>query len=229
MVEKAVARHVDDAPLQRVLRRKGDGVHDEIELAPVLGDALEHRLHLAGRVHVERHDDRRFELARERLDVFLRLVVEIGHGDLGAERPERLGAAPGDRIFVGDADDEALLAFEELGFDGGDHGRLPLAVGFERLPLQVALGDFLELAKGLASVLGIVDVRDLPAVDLQMALAPGSDIDLELVVPHRRDELLHRRASPRRPGLDRLPIRLVCSHFTGSRLPQSGHNAISGT
>ena len=126
--EKTLPRHVDDAPLQRLLGREGDRMHDEIELAPILGDALEHRLHLAGRAHVERHDDRRLELARERLDVFLRLVVEIGHRELGAERAERLGAAPGDRVFVGDADDQASLAFEQLGFDHRDHGRVPLAL-----------------------------------------------------------------------------------------------------
>ena len=128
VVEKAVARHIDDAALQRVLGRKGDRVHDEIELAPVLADAFEHRLHLAGRVHVERHEDRRFELAGQRLDVFLRLVVEIGDRELRAERPERLGATPGDRVIVGDADDQSLLAFQQLGLHGGNHGEFPLTL-----------------------------------------------------------------------------------------------------
>src|SRR4029077_18971133 len=41
------------------------------KFAPILGDAFEHRLQLAGCAHVERHQDRRFELAGERLDVFL--------------------------------------------------------------------------------------------------------------------------------------------------------------
>jgi hypothetical protein len=74
-----------------------------------------------GGAHVERHQDRGFELAGERLDVFLCFVVEVGHRQLGAERPESLGAAPGDRLLIGDADDETSLAFEELGFDDGDH------------------------------------------------------------------------------------------------------------
>ena len=108
VVEKAVPRHVDDASLQRLLRREGDRMDDEIELAPRLGDPFEHRLHLARHAHVERHDDRRFEFACERLDVFLGLVVEIGHREFGAERAECLGAAPGDRMFIGNADDEAL-------------------------------------------------------------------------------------------------------------------------
>ena len=52
-------------------------MHDEIQLAPFLGDAFEHRLHLAQRAHVERHQDRRLDLARKRLDIFLCLVVEV--------------------------------------------------------------------------------------------------------------------------------------------------------
>ena len=136
VVRKPVPRHVDDAPLQRLLGREGDGMDDEIELAPLLGDALEHRLHLAGRVHVERHEDRRFQLLRQRLDIFLCLLVEIGDGELGAERAEGLGAAPGDRVLVGDADDEAPLAFEELGFDDGDHGGCPLFPDAIPVPAQ---------------------------------------------------------------------------------------------
>ena len=85
----------------------------EIERAPLLADALEHRLHLALDADVERHDDRRLELARQRLDEFLGLVVQIGDRELGAERAERLGAAPGDGLIVGDADDQPSLAFEQ--------------------------------------------------------------------------------------------------------------------
>jgi hypothetical protein len=33
-----------------------------------------------------------------------------------------------------------------------------------------------ELAKGLASVLAVIDVCDFPTVDLQMAFAPGCDV-----------------------------------------------------
>src|SRR5262249_15159654 len=64
--EKTLPRDVDDAPLQRLFRRERDGMHDEIELAPILGDAFEHRFHLARRAHVERHQNRSFELAGER-------------------------------------------------------------------------------------------------------------------------------------------------------------------
>ena len=130
--EKALARDVDDAPLQRVFRGKRDRVHGKVEPAPVLADALENRLHLAPFAHVERHHDRRLELASERLDVFLCLVVEIGDRELGSQRAERLGAAPSDRIFIGNADDEAFFALEQLGFYDRDHRLNPLCGEFER-------------------------------------------------------------------------------------------------
>ena len=76
----------------------------------VVADAFEHCFHLAGRADVERHEDRSVELARERLDIFFGLVIEIGDRDLSAERPKCLGAAPGDRLLVCDPDDETLLA-----------------------------------------------------------------------------------------------------------------------
>jgi hypothetical protein len=54
------------------------------------------------------------------LDVGLRLVVQIGDGEFGPERPEGPGTAVVDRVLVRDADDEALLALE------------PAQVGIER-------------------------------------------------------------------------------------------------
>ena len=210
--EEAVPRHVDDAALQRLLGREGDGVDDKIELAPVLGDTFEDRLHLAGRAHVERHHDRSFQLAGERLDVFLRLVVEIGHRQLRPERPERLGAAPRDRLVVGNADDEAPLAFEQLGLGGGNHGGTPLALGFGRPRLQVLVGDPLEVAKCLASVLGVIDVGDFPAVDFQMALAPGGDIYFKLVVSDGCDKLLNGGALPDGQSFLRFPVWMSRGH-----------------
>ena len=107
--------------MQRLLGGERDRVDDEIELAPFLGDAFKHGFHLTGRADVERHHDRGFELVRQRLDIFLRLVVQIGDGQLRSQRAERLGAAPGDRLVIGDADDETFLAFEQLGFDDRNH------------------------------------------------------------------------------------------------------------
>ena len=53
------------------------------------------------------------DLLGERIDVALRLFVEIGDGEIGAEGVKGLGASPGDRLVVGDAGDERLLSLEQ--------------------------------------------------------------------------------------------------------------------
>ena len=153
-----------------------------------------------------------FELACERLYIFLSFIVEVGDSDLCPKRPECLGTAPGDRILVGNTNDEAPFTFKQLGFYGGNHGGLLLAIGFEWLPRQIANGHFIELAEGLAPVLGVVDVCDLPAVDLQVALAPGGDIDFKFVGPHRCREFLCGGAFARGQIYVCFPIDLARSH-----------------
>ena len=61
---------------------------------------------------VERHEDRRFQRLRQRLDMLLGALVQIGDGELGAQGAKRLGATPGDRLVVGDADDQAFFALQ---------------------------------------------------------------------------------------------------------------------
>ena len=95
---------------------------DEIQLSPILRDAVEHRFHLAFLHHVQRQEQFGLDLARERLDVGLGLVGQVGDRKLGSERTEGAGTAPCDRLVVGDTDDQAALAFEQLGLgDGKGH------------------------------------------------------------------------------------------------------------
>ena len=54
--------------------------------------------------------------------------------------------------------------------------------GSSTCPCKVALSDLREVAKGLASVLCVVDMCDFPAVDLQVALTPGGDVDFKFLV-----------------------------------------------
>ena len=76
-----------------------------------------------GTADIHRQEDRSFDLPRQRLDMGLGLVVEIGDRELGAERAEGARAAPCDRAVVGDADDQALAAVKQLGGDVGEgHG-----------------------------------------------------------------------------------------------------------
>jgi hypothetical protein len=75
---------------------------------------------LPRRVDVEWHKNRGFKGTRERLDKFLGFIVEVRDGNFSSECPESFGASPGDGTFVGNTDNEALLAFEELGFHRGE-------------------------------------------------------------------------------------------------------------
>ena len=104
--------HIDYPSVKRILRRERDRVDEKIELSPFLANSIKYRLRLPGNADIQRHEDRRFELARERLHMFLCLFIEIGDGEVGSQGAERLGAAPGDRLLVGDADDQAFAPFE---------------------------------------------------------------------------------------------------------------------
>ena len=83
---------------------------------------------------------------------------------------------------------------------------------FECLPLKIALGNLLEIAKGLTSIFPILDLRYLPAIDPQMPLPSGSDIYFKRIGSNGRDELLESGASSHRNILVRLPACFSCSH-----------------
>ena len=109
---KPFGRAVEQPALQVLLGRPGDGVHQDVQPPPVLGDALEQRLQLARLRDVERHEDGRIQRPRQRLDVGLGLLVEVGDRQLGAQLAEGARAAVGDGVLVGDAHHERLLVLE---------------------------------------------------------------------------------------------------------------------
>src|SRR5207245_3498506 len=111
-----------------------------------------------------------------RLDVFLRLVVEIGHGELSSERPECFSAAPSDRIFIGNADDEAFLALEQLGLYDGNHGGNPLVLGFECFRLEITLGNILTSLRARGLIFRSLTCANSATVGLQK----GSDLECTL-------------------------------------------------
>src|SRR5215467_9211740 len=94
-----------------------------VETSPFFLNSFKDGFHLPRRAHVERHQDWRFELAGERLDKLLCLLIEIGDSDFGPEGAERLRTPPGDGLVVGNADDEALLALEQGGLGDWNHCR----------------------------------------------------------------------------------------------------------
>ena len=96
-------------------------MYDKIECAPLFGNPLKNSLHLPWRIDIEWHDNRCFDLARQRFDIFPGFVVDVSYGHFSAERPERFGTASGNRIFVGNPDDQTSITLEELGFHCRKH------------------------------------------------------------------------------------------------------------
>ena len=113
----ARAKPSRDTSATRPCRSRGgakrDRMQHEVETAPALADRVEDRFERARLLDVERHHDRRLELARQWLDVGARLLVDPGHRELGAAVAEHARAAVGDAVVVGDADDQALAAAQE--------------------------------------------------------------------------------------------------------------------
>lgn len=100
--------------MQIRFRCKSYCVERKIEPTPGLAYCLKYRVKLTWRLHVTGQEDRRLQLSRERLDVGLGLVVTIGNGEIGAESTECLCAPISDRVFIGDAENDTLLAAKGL-------------------------------------------------------------------------------------------------------------------
>ena len=101
---------VHDAAMQVGGWRKGDGVQHEVKLSPALLKLRKHCFELAGLLHIERQDEVGFKLLGQRPDMRFGLGVEIGDGQRSAELVHDLGAAVGNALVVGNADDEAFFA-----------------------------------------------------------------------------------------------------------------------
>ena len=91
---------------------EGDGVKEEIEAAPGGGGVLEGRFELAGDLDVAGEDEVAVEGVGYGADVGFGFGVEVGGGEAGAGVGEDLGAAGGDAVVVGDAEDKAAFAGE---------------------------------------------------------------------------------------------------------------------
>ena len=131
-------RRVDIAPVELVLVGIGNGVNEEVELAPLLRQPLEDGVH-AGRIgDVARHDEVRPDRFGQRHDTLQQRLALIGESKLRALVGAGLGDAPGDRPVVGDTHDEAALARHQAAFGGSacDAG------GFvHRVPVSCFLSD----------------------------------------------------------------------------------------
>ena len=109
-LREVLFRRIDVAAVEFVLVGEGDGVDEEVEAAPGLGEFVEHGIHRRRIGHVAGQDDLGAEFGGQRLDPLLQRVALIGKRDLGALRRARLGDTPGDRTIVGDAHDQPAFA-----------------------------------------------------------------------------------------------------------------------
>jgi hypothetical protein len=111
---EALARAVDDPPVQIGARTEGDGVQwkADIEAAPLLPDGIEQPAELRVLADVQWQQQFGSELFGERPHIRFCSLVPIGYREFRAEFAERLGAAIRDRLFIRDADDQRFLTGE---------------------------------------------------------------------------------------------------------------------
>ena len=95
---------------------------DEVEPAPIAVERVEDGVDARDILDVAGQDEVRAERLRERRDTLAERLALVGEGELGAMRAQDLGDAPGDRVVVGDAHDEAALALHQA------HGADPPAL-----------------------------------------------------------------------------------------------------
>ena len=94
---------------------KGEAVNEDVHLAPLMVQLLEHSLHLVWILHVHGQKEAGLEGDRQFPHLGLKsplLVGKIGDAQFGTGTVELLGNAPGDGAVVGDAGDQGLLAAE---------------------------------------------------------------------------------------------------------------------
>ncbi len=52
--------------------------------------------------------------------------------------------------------------------------------------------DFLDRPEGLPSILGIINMRNFPAIDLEVAFTPRRDVDFQSVIVEQRKKIAER-------------------------------------
>ena len=101
---------VDDATVQVVGIAEGHRVNGEIEFAEGFAALRDDTFEAAGFGNVQLDEELGAEGFGQRLRVAGGLVVLVGDGDLTTQFDDGLGNRIGDRLVVGDAGDQALLA-----------------------------------------------------------------------------------------------------------------------
>ena len=117
---KALARRVDEPPLEILARREGERVDDGVEaVAPPFASSVAKTASICASSVTSQGSTRStpIDSASGRTPLLDRLV-RVGQRQLGALGVEALGDRPGDAVIVGDAEDRGALAGH------GGHGAL---------------------------------------------------------------------------------------------------------
>ena len=126
---EAIGRAVEKAALKILLGRKGDRMDENVEPSPPDANLVKDRLQLSRDGNVNFARDRGFQLSGERFDKAPRLLVQPRNGEVGPDGAERLGAAVGDGILVGDSDHERFLPGQHWAQLYVAHPRAPFTEG----------------------------------------------------------------------------------------------------
>jgi hypothetical protein len=94
-------------------------------------------------------------------------------------------------MFVGDSDDQASFALKQLGFCRWQNWRGILGFSFGHVCIHVVVCDFLDRSECLATIPGIINVRNFPAIDPKMTFTPGRNVDFQPVIAEQSDKLLN--------------------------------------
>jgi len=103
----------DERPGERFARRVGDGVHEDVQAAPLTAEQFKRRIRLGVHGHIQRHGEARTEGMRQGFDALFHLVVDVGEGEFSALAVHRLRDAPRDRAVSRNAHDEGAFAGEK--------------------------------------------------------------------------------------------------------------------
>ena len=110
---ECLAAGVHKIAFERLFRREGDGVQQQMQPAEFLARFVEHARDVIVLRHITFHQQRVCaERAGEFLDIFLEPLALVGEGQFGARLVPCLGNSPGDGALVGDTEDDAVFSSE---------------------------------------------------------------------------------------------------------------------
>ncbi len=132
--EGIARRTLDEPARERLARREGYGMNDDVEPIPPALQAGERGADLVLARHVHRHRDVGTELRGEPHDAILQAIVLIGEGELCALAVHGLCDSVGDRALGGESDEQGAFAGQESHGAAPESGRNEIVAGADPHP-----------------------------------------------------------------------------------------------